>query len=341
MPHSVAILGASGFAGGEVVRLADGHPDLEVAYLGAHTQAGRRLGEVHPQLIGGVRRLGSNDPGDVPDVDLAFLALPHGQSAGPARALHDRGIRVVDLGADHRFDDPAAYEAAYGAAHPHPGDLAEWVYGIPELAGDRLAGATRVAAPGCYPTATILALAPLRRAGAVQSRVEVVAMSGVTGAGRGVRADLTFGAVAEGVRPYGVLRHRHEPEMGAALAAFGAPFDRLHFVPHLVPMQRGLISTCLTELADGAGPADLQAAYEDAYEKSAFVRVIEQPPQTRWVTGSNNCLLSVAVAEDGAVAAMAAIDNLLKGAAGQAIQCANLMLGISETTGLPSAGLLP
>ncbi len=341
MPRSTAILGASGYAGGELVRLLDGHPDLDVAHLGAHTQAGRPLGEVHPQLAGGDRVLGSNDAADVPDVDVAFLALPHGQSAGPAKALHDRGIKVVDLGADHRFADPAAYEAAYGAPHPHPADLADWVYGIPELASDRVAASSRVAAPGCYPTSAILALAPLLRAGLVEPSVHVVSMSGVTGAGRGLRADLTFGAVAEGVRPYGVLRHRHQPEMVAGLDGFAAAVESLHFVPHLVPMQRGLLSTCLTASRPGVTAADLRAAYDAAYEKAPFVSVIDEPPQTRWVVGSNNCLVSVAVAGDGAVAAMAAIDNLLKGAAGQAVQCANLMLGLPETAGLPTAGLLP
>ncbi len=341
MPRSAAVLGASGYAGGELVRLLDAHPDLEIAHFGAHTKAGRSLSEVHPQLAGGDRLLATNDPGAVPDVDVAFLAVPHGQSAEPAKALHDRGMRVVDLGADHRFAEPAAYEAAYGSPHPHPGDLADWVYGIPELAGDRVAAATRVAAPGCYPTSALLALAPLLRAGVVEPHAHVVSMSGVTGAGRSVREDLTFGAVAEGVRPYGVLRHRHEPEMIAGLAGFAAAVDRLHFVPHLVPIQRGLLSTCLTRAKPGVTAADLRGAYDTAYEKAPFVAVLDQPPQTRWVVGSNNCLVAVALAADGTVAAMAAIDNLLKGAAGQAVQCANLMLGLAETAGLPTAGLLP
>ncbi len=341
MPLRAAVLGASGYAGGELVRLLDGHPDFEVGYLGAHTRAGSRLGAVHPQLGGPDRLLGGNDPAAVPDADVAFLALPHGRSAAPAEALHERGMKVVDLGADHRFADPAAYEAAYGSPHPHPDDLGAWVYGIPELAGDRLAGAGRVAAPGCYPTSAILALAPLLRAGVIEPHAHVVSMSGATGAGRAVREDLTFGAVAEGVRPYGVLRHRHQPEMVAGLAGFGAAVQSLQFVPHLVPIQRGLLSTCLAAARAGVTIADLRAAYDAAYEKAPFVTFTDDPPQTRRVVGSNNCHVAVALAGDGTVAAMAAIDNLLKGAAGQAVQCANLMFGLAETAGLPTAGLLP
>ncbi len=337
---SVAILGASGYAGGELVRLVDGHPRLEAVHLGAHTRAGQRLADVHPQLGGRDRLLAGNGSGDVPDVDVAFLALPHGQSAGIAHDLGERGVRLVDLGADHRFADPAAYEDAYGAPHPHPDGLDRWAYGIPELFHDRIAAADRVAAPGCYPTSAVLGLAPLLAAGAVEpDGIVVSAISGVTGAGRAVREDLTFGAVAEGVRPYQALAHRHRPEMVHALAAYAGVTPGLQFVPHLAPMQRGLLSTCFARSTEPA--AGLGDILRKAYDGAPFVHVLDVPPQTRWAAGSNNCLLAVAADGAGSVAVMAALDNLLKGAAGQAVQCANLMLGLPETEGLPAAGWLP
>ena len=339
MGHSVAILGASGYAGGELVRLVDQHPVLELGYLGAHSSAGRSLGEVHPHLPGGDRVLGPLD--EVPDVDLAFLALPHGASADAGKSLADRGIRVCDLGSDYRFATAASYADAYGHDHPIPGELGSWVYGLPELFRANVAGATKVAVPGCYPTSAVLALAPLLAAGMVAERGIVVdAISGVTGAGRGMRDDLTFGAVAEGTKAYGVTTHRHRPEMEQALSAHAGRDVSLVFTPHLAPFQRGLLSTCYA--ATEASAAELRDALDNAYADEPYVHVGDQPPQTRWVAGSNHCLLAAFVdGRAGTAVVVSAIDNLLKGAAGQAVQCANLMLGIDETAGLPTAGWLP
>ena len=334
MGQRVAVYGASGYAGGEVVRLVDGHPGLEVAYLAAHSSAGSSLGSVHPHPGGGDRILGPIDAAACGEVDLAFLALPHGTSAEIGVALARRGIKVVDLGSDFRFSTPQRYEEAYGTEHPHPEELGEWAYGIPELFRDTIAASDRTAAPGCYPTSAVLALAPLVAAGVIEpGGIIVDAMSGVSGAGRSARADLMFGAVDEGVRAYGVLTHRHRPEMEQAVAAFSGHETEIVFTPHLIPMQRGILATCHGVVKDfSLDPAEV---LRDAYDTAPFVDVIEGPPQTRWTVGSNRCLIS-AYQDDrtGRVIVLSALDNLLKGAAGQAVQNFNLMCGLDERLGL-------
>ncbi len=326
------------------MRLLDGHPVLDVAYLGANTSAGRRLADVHPHVAGGERILGVLDPGALPPVDLAFLALPHGASARVARELLDRGVRVVDLGSDYRLDTPERYASAYGEPHPFPEDLAEWPYGLPELFGDSLVGVDRVAAPGCYPTAAVLGLAPLLAARLIQpAGIVVDAVSGVSGAGRAVREDLQFGAIDGNVGAYAIGHHRHRPEMEMALElASGIPRVSLTFTPHLVPMQRGILSTATAVLSEPVERGELVEALEDAYRQAVFVDVIGGSPQTRWVVGSNRATIGVFVDEmTGRAIILTAIDNLIKGAAGQAIQAANLMLGIDEGAGLPMSGWTP
>ena len=343
MKTQIAILGASGYAGGELIRLVDEHPGMEVAYLGAHTKAGSTLGAVHPHLPGGDRLLGPLDPDEVGDVDLAFLALPHGASAIPAMALLEKGIRVADLGSDFRLDSVERYEAAYGSAHPFPDQLGKWPYGLPELFGKELVGSDRVAVPGCYPTSALLALAPLHRAGLLEGGPYVVdSVSGVSGAGRGAKESLMFGAIDEGVAAYGVLTHRHRPEMEQGLGAGAASEPQVMFTPHLVPMQRGILSTCYAPAGAGVQAEDIMVTLSEAYAESPFVDVIADPPNTRWIVGTNRALLSAYLdTRARSVIVVAAIDNLLKGAAGQAVQCANLMLGFEETAGLPTAGWMP
>ncbi len=343
MGHRIAVFGASGYAGGELIRLVDGHPDLDLAYLGAHTSAGETLGVIHPHLQRGDRILGAMDPEAAADCDLAFFALPHGASAEPALALVRRGVKVVDLGSDYRLDSAARYEEAYGAPHPHPDELGRWVYGLPELFGDQIRSADKVAAPGCYPTSAILALAPLLRDGLIEpSALTVNAVSGVSGAGRAAKPNLTFGAIDEGVVAYGVLTHRHRPEIEQALGMASGVEPTVVFTPHLVPMQRGILSTCYARAHSGATAGSMTAALEAAYASARFVDVIDRPPQTRWVVGSNKCLITSYVdGRTGTVIVMAAEDNLLKGAAGQAVQCANLMLGLPEESGLPLDGWMP
>ncbi len=342
MKTRIAILGASGYAGGELIRLVDDHPDLEVTFLGAHTKAGAKLSEVHPHLTGGDRDLQPNNP-DAVNADLAFLALPHGASADHAMRLLGNGVKVVDLGSDFRMDSPARYEAAYGSPHPFPEELGKWPYGIPELFGDRLVGADRVAAPGCYPTSALLATAPLQRAGLIGDGTVIVdSMSGASGAGRAAKENLTFGAIDEGVSAYGVLTHRHRPEIEQALGAVGDVEPTVIFTPHLVPMQRGIMSTCYVPLADGTDAGTIGEVYESAYAKTPFVTVVDQLPITRWIVGSNRALVKPHFdPRTNTAVVVSVIDNLLKGAAGQAVQCANLMLGLEETAGLPMAGWMP
>lgn len=342
---SVGVIGASGYAGGEVVRLLDVHPRLSLEVIAGHTSAGMGLAEVHPQLTGGERVLASQADALDADVDLMFLALPHGTSAKPAMTLLDRGVKVVDLGSDFRLSDLERYESAYGPGHPHPDQLGRWAYGLPEMARREISMSDRVAVPGCYPIGAILAMSPLVAAGLIDpAGIVVDAMSGVSGAGRGAKADLTFGAVDEGVRAYAVTTHRHRPEMEQAIAAWtGLPIHdiKLSFTPHLVPMQRGILSTCSAPLLAG-NAEDVIATLKKAYTDEPFVDVVAGPPTSRWVVGSNRCVMSPHVDEHtGRVIIIAAIDNLLKGAAGQAVQCANLMLGVPETAGLSTAGWMP
>ncbi len=342
MGFRIGIFGASGYAGGELVRLVDSHPHFDLVYLGAHSAAGERLGAVHPQLRGGDRLLGPMDPEAVADCDVVFLALPHGASAAPALDLVKLGVFVVDLGSDFRMTTADRYREAYGADHPHPGELGEWVYGLPELFADELAGATKVAVPGCYPTSAILALAPLVGAGLVSSPLTVNSVSGVSGAGRGAKPNLMYGAIDEGVAAYGVLTHRHRPEMEQGIALATGVEPTVVFTPHLVPMQRGILSTCYAPATDGVAASELREALAKAYAGAVFVEVIERPPQTRWVVGSNRVLLAAFHDErSGTAIVMAAEDNLLKGAAGQAVQCANLMLDLPEAAGLPLDGWMP
>lgn len=341
MGYTVAVLGASGYAGGEVVRFVDAHGGLDLVHLGAHSKAGGVLSDVHPHLAGGDRPLGSHDLDDIPDVDLAFLALPHGASWDLAHHLAARGSKVVDLGSDYRLDTNDRYAAAYGSDHPLPDELGAWRYGLPELFD--LTGADRVASPGCYPTAVLLAIVPLIRAGLVQPGTIVAdCLSGVSGAGRSLKEDLLFGAVAEGVRAYGVTTHRHRPEIEMAIEQATDTSFPVVFTPHLVPMQRGELATVTARAAHGVGQHDLREALRSAYVHATFVDVIDGPPQTRWVVGSNRALVTAFLDDStGMLIAQGAIDNLVKGAAGQAVQAANLMLGLPESQGLPVSGWMP
>lgn len=337
---TVAILGASGYAGGELIRLVDSHPELQAVYFGGRSSAGKRLTDVHPQLGGGERPIAANEVENIPDVDVAFLALPHGASWEPALGLLARGTAVIDLGSDFRLDTPDRYREAYGGVHRAPGELGSWAFGIPELFEKQIAGSDRVAVPGCYPTSALLPLGPPAAAGLIDlTGIVVDSMSGVSGAGRGT---VDFGSVDESVKAYRVLSHRHRPEMERALDAIAGGVSQLIFTPHLVPMQRGILTTIYARISAGASLDDVVATLTTAYEGRPFVHVSSRDPETRWVVGSNNCLISLHFDErSNTLVMLSALDNLLKGAAGQAVQCLNVMFGFEEGTGLPGDGWMP
>jgi N-acetyl-gamma-glutamyl-phosphate reductase len=338
MGLQVAIAGASGYAGGELLRLVDAHPDLDLAVVAAHGQAGRPLREVHPHLVTlGDRELVPTTADALGGVDLVFLALPHGASAAVAAELPAE-TRIVDLGADFRLTDAATYERYY--ATPHAGT---WTYGLPELPGQRsaVAAATRVANTGCYAVATTLALAPLIAAGLAEpDDVVVTAASGTSGAGRSAKANLLGSEVMGDLSPYKVGAHQHVPEIKQATGA-----RSLSFTPFLAPMPRGILASVSARPAvAGTTAADVREALTAAYAGEAFVHVLAggQWPHTGAVYGSNSCHLAATVDIDsGRIVVVSAIDNLGKGAAGQAVQNANLMLGLSETAGLAINGVAP
>jgi N-acetyl-gamma-glutamyl-phosphate reductase len=331
---AVAILGASGFVGAELLRLCAGHPSLKPMRLFGDSQAGLPLEQVHPHLPlaypgATVERY---SPELLDGIDLVFAALPHGHSQRIAPDVIARGAAFVDLGADFRLRDAAEYERWYNEPHQAPELLGSFVYGIPELHRDAIADSRTVAAAGCYPTSAILALRPLL--GMIDPATIVVdAASGVTGAGKALKEETHFNTVDENFSAYGLLTHRHTAEMEMELGG------NILFTPHLAPMNRGILATCY---AQAKGPCDPLAALREAYADEPFVHVSERPPSTKWTLGSNAVHLTARYdARTGRVLAIAALDNLVKGAAGQMIQCANLMLGLDEMAGLPRVGVWP
>jgi N-acetyl-gamma-glutamyl-phosphate reductase len=333
------VVGASGYAGVEVCRLLAGHPDLDLAVASAGSHAGEPVAAHTPSLAAAYPSLvySATDPDALDGLDVVFFALPHGESQRLVPEVAGRVGAVVDLAADFRLHDPELYPEWYGEEHSAPELLSEFAYGLPELFGDGLEGARLVAAPGCYPTAAALALAPLVRAGAVVPEGIVVdAASGVSGAGRAPSGRLQFAAVDEDFVAYGLLTHRHTPEIEQALGA------SVLFTPHLAPMVRGILATCYARPAQALTTADAMGIMADAYAGQRFVVVGDEPPSTKATSGSNCAHLTVRVDErTGWVLALCALDNLVKGAAGQAVQCANLVLGLDEGAGLPVAGLYP
>ena len=333
---SIGIVGASGFAGAELLRLAASHPEVEVVWAAGDTQAGTPIAGLYPNLAAavGARTFDRFEPAMADGLDAVFLALPHGASGAVVPELRTRAKVVLDLGADFRLKDAELYPRWYGNEHPAPEHLADFVYGLPELHRAELAGATAVAVPGCYPTVTILALHPLLSRGLVESTGSVVdAATGVSGAGRD---KFPVCNVDEDFRAYGLLTHRHTPEMEQELGV------QLLFTPHLAPMNRGILATCYARPTGSTSTAALLAALHDAYEDEPFVVVTDEPPSTKATMGANTCHVTARYDErTGWVVVLAAIDNLVKGTSGQALQCLNLALGLDETLGLPTVGLLP
>jgi N-acetyl-gamma-glutamyl-phosphate reductase len=335
---TAAVAGASGYAGGELLRLLLAHPDLEVGPVAAGSSAGLPVTDLHPQLPElAARVFAPTDVTTLAEADVVFLALPHGESAALAAEL-PADLPVIDLGADHRLGDAEAWLRFYGTPYAE-----QWPYGLPELFRGDLTGARRIAAPGCYPTAVALALAPLLSRGLVEpSDVVVVAASGTSGAGRGAKAALLGSEVMGDLTAYKVGAHQHTPEMRQTLSRVCGTDVSLSFTPVLAPMPRGILATCTARTSvDGD---ELRAALQEQYAGEQFVHVLAPGrwPHTAATLGSNACQLQVTVDTDaGRAVVVSAIDNLGKGAAGQAVQCANLALGLPEATGLSASGIAP
>lgn len=345
MAYRAAVVGGSGYTGAELLRLLAGHPEIEVGLVTAAANAGARVRDLYPSLAPAYPDLAYEHvvTSDLAGFDVVFLGLPHGESQRMVPDLVDTVGHLVDLGADFRLPLDA-YHQWYGGRHAAPHLLDRFVYGLPELYRDAIVAARHVAAPGCYPTTASLTLAPLLAAEVVETTGIVVdAASGVSGAGRGLKATSLFAEVDENVVPYGLLTHRHTGEMELALThAAGAPVQVL-FTPHLVPMTRGILATCYARPAvDGLSTDQLLTLYREFYAGEPFVVVGDEPPVTKATMGSNAVHLSVRYdARTNTVLALGALDNLVKGASGQAVQCANLVLGLPEAAGLSAIGLMP
>ncbi|MBB2891242.1 N-acetyl-gamma-glutamyl-phosphate reductase [Flexivirga oryzae] len=344
---SVAVAGASGYAGGELLRLLIGHPEVSIGAVTAASSAGDPLARHQPHLTPLADRiLAPTTAGTLAGHDVVFLALPHGASAAMAGDLAD-DVTVIDCGADFRLSDPQAWQQFYGSEH-----AGTWAYGLPELLVEgrtkqrvQLAGQSHIAVPGCYPTACSLALAPAFAAGLASSDVVIVAASGTSGAGKSLKPHLLGAEVMGSMSPYGVGGgHRHTPEIDQNLSrAAGVPVA-VSFTPTLAPMPRGILATCSAKLAHGVTAESVRAAYQQAYDEEAFVHLLPEGawPSTGAVLGSNNVQVQVAVDERvGRLIVVAAEDNLTKGTAGGAVQCLNLARGFDETLGLPVTGVAP
>jgi N-acetyl-gamma-glutamyl-phosphate reductase len=344
----VAVLGASGYAGGELVRLLHDHPGFDITFLGGKGSVGRPLGEVHPHLAGlavGSMRLREMEANEIAaEADLVFSALPNGTSATLAPRMLDAGAQVIDLAGDFRLR-AQAYPEWYGFEHPEPGWLDEAVYGLPELWADRIAGAKLVANPGCFATAAILACAPVLAAGlAAPGPIRIDGKTGVSGAGRAAVESTSFGATEDSIRPYRVPSHQHTPEIEQSITLATGLEVRALFVPHLVPAVRGVVTTAYLDAADGATTETVTACLAAAYAGRPFVRVLEpgEMVDAKRTRGTNLIELQAVVdPRTGSLLVVAALDNLVKGAAGQAIQNANLLHDLPEDTGLPTVAVYP
>lgn len=339
----VAIINVTGYTGVELARLLHRHPGVKLVSVTGRSAVGQRLGEVFPHLAA-IELTIQEEP---EEVGLVFSALPHGASAQAVIPCLEWGAKVVDLSADFRLKDAAEYERWYGVTHPAPELLEEAVYGLVELNRAPVASARLVANPGCYPTGAILALAPALKEGLIEPDVVVDSKSGVSGSGRTLSLTTHFSEANENLSAYALEGHRHLPEMIQELRKLVSQLA-LTFVPHLVPMTRGILTSCYALLKEGRvaagekGIEEVKALYRDFYEGEPFIRVTEAPPQTKYTWGNNLCLIHPTIdLRTGRFVVISCLDNLVKGAAGQAVQCMNLMLGLPETWGLEGLAIYP
>lgn len=333
-----AVVNGTGYGGIELIRLLRGHPSFQLVEVTARSEAGKPVASVFPHLAG----LDLTFSERVTEAEVVFVALPDHAAVDLVPRLLDEGRRVLDLSAGFRLRASDLYPTWYGYEHPAPALLTSAIYGLAEWNREALPGAQLVACPGCYPTATLLALWPAVARGLVELDVVVDAKSGVSGAGRTLKVGSQFSEVNEDVSAYGVDGHRHLPEIEQELTRATGQAPRLTFIPHLIPMTRGILATCYATLHPGVTPDDVRETYTAAYADTPFVRLSASPPHTKWALGSNLCFVSPSVERrTDRLIVISAIDNLVKGAAGQAIQCANLMYDLPETLGLPLEGVYP
>ncbi len=357
---NVSIVNVTSYTGVELLRLLAQHPQFCVTSVTARSAVGKRLSEVFPQLVVSKKRGGEKETSTITDLvitdepeqtNLAFVCLPHAAAAESVLALLERGIKVVDLSADFRLRDVAVYEEWYKHTHPAPTLLETAVYGLCERYRDRIAMANLVANPGCYATAAILGLIPAFARGIIKPDVIIDAKSGISGAGRSLTLGTHYAEANEDVSAYSLAGHRHlaeiTQELEAAVQTGGNTVRgslRITFIPHLMPMTRGILATCYADPKQGTEltTAEVRSLYEDYYADEPFVHVVDQPPHTKWTYGSNQCLIYPMVdTRTGRLLVISCLDNLVKGAAGQAIQCANRLYGLPETTGLSTMALYP
>jgi len=342
-----SIVGATGYVGAELVRLLSQHPQVELVYLSSQSYEGKDIAALYPSLLGTVRKelVALDAEKFAAESDVVFTSLPHGASGEVIPKLYEAGTRVIDMSGDFRYDDVKTYEAWYGVTHARPDLLDVSVYGLPELHREEIRAARLVGNPGCYTTCSILAAAPLLRDGlASRENVIIDAKSGVTGAGAKPSANSHFCEVDESLKAYNVARHRHTSEIEQELTKAAGGEVLVSFTPHLVPIKRGIFATVYLNLAPGVGAEQVRASFEAAYAGEPFVTLMPegQLPEVKHVTGSNRCAIGFVVDERlHRVVVCAVLDNLLKGAAGQAVQNMNLLFGLPETMGLPTAALCP
>jgi N-acetyl-gamma-glutamyl-phosphate reductase len=338
---SVGILGATGYAGSELARILYRHPNVKVTSVSGAEGIGQRLGEFFPHLY----PINVVIKEQLDDVDVVLAALPHRIAAQLLLPWIDRGKKVIDLSADFRLRDVAEYERWYQVKHPRPELLKNAVYGLPELHRREIAAASLVASPGCYPTGAILALAPAVKEGLIEKNLIVDSKSGTSGAGRSPTLTTMLSEAGEGISAYALAGHRHMPEIVQELSLLAGEACPVTFVPHLLPMVRGILTTGYASLSKkglDVGEKGVREAYREFYKGEPFVRVVDAPPQTKHVRGSNFCAVYPTIdARTGRLIVVSCLDNLIKGAAGQAIQSMNLMLGLPETSGLEGLGLYP
>jgi N-acetyl-gamma-glutamyl-phosphate reductase len=335
----VGIINVTGYTGAELARLLHQHPEVELTSVTGRSAAGKKLGDVFPHLAG----LGLTIDAKLGEVEFAFSAMPHKESAKEVIPLLNKGVKVVDISADFRLKDAKEYKPWYGFTHPAPKLLADAVYGLPELYRAKIFSAKLIANPGCYPTGAILALAPALKAKIIEPDIIIDSKSGLSGAGRTLHLRTHFTEANEDTSAYALEGHRHLPEITQELSLLsGEKQLSVSFIPHLVPMTRGILTSCYAKLAAGKKEKQIKELYLDFYKDEPFVRVVDSPPHTKHTLGNNFCLIYPTTDQQtGRFIVISAIDNLVKGGSGQAVQNMNLMLGLPETTGLEAAAVYP